>query len=205
VSGYDDIMHYMGHDVETPITVIDKLLAATILRIIPRWITPNQFTVVRFVCIPFIIILLLRGEYFYSFILFAFAALTDAIDGALARTRGQITLWGKAADPFADKLLIGSVTLILVSQYIGVWQALALVFIEGCIVARSLTYMAIGKWDRIGARGSGKIKMVLQTIALLLLFVYILVGAPWLLAVATVVFYISLVASLVSLLFYVSA
>ena len=55
-------------------TVIDGMLAATVLPFFPRYVTPNQITVFRFVTIPFIIWFLLAGYYISATILFLFSA-----------------------------------------------------------------------------------------------------------------------------------
>ena len=93
----------------THITAIDRFFAAAILPLIPRFMSPNRITIFRFASIPVIIFLLLADYYLAGTILFFFSALSDALDGALARTKHRITKWGIVADPIADKLLIGSV------------------------------------------------------------------------------------------------
>ncbi len=70
---------------------------------------PNIITVARVVAAPLLFALILGGSFsqlVLAFILFVTAALSDLWDGYLARRRGQITDFGKLADPIADKLLI---------------------------------------------------------------------------------------------------
>ena len=76
------------------VTKTDILLDSTFLRFIPRWMTPNHFTILRFISIPLLITILLADYMVIGTILFAISAFSDAIDGALARTRNQITNWG---------------------------------------------------------------------------------------------------------------
>lgn len=70
---------------------------------------PNVITVVRFVAAPVIFALILSGGFgqlILAFVIFVSAGVSDIWDGYLARRRGQITDFGKLADPLADKLLV---------------------------------------------------------------------------------------------------
>ena len=73
---------------------IDRLLEKTILKIIPKKVTPNQVTIFRFITIPILIVLLFFENYRIGIVLFVISAFSDAVDGALARTRKKITTWG---------------------------------------------------------------------------------------------------------------
>jgi phosphatidylglycerophosphate synthase len=86
-------------------------LAKTVLRLIPRSVQPNHLTIARFWLIPFVAYFLFFGNYRIGLFVFILTALTDGIDGALARTRGQITEWGRLYDPVADKLLVATAVL----------------------------------------------------------------------------------------------
>ena len=175
----------------------DDILSHTVLRLIPRSVTPNSVTIVRFICVPIVISLLLSESYGWAAIVFALAAFTDALDGAMARTRGQITFWGKVADPLADKLLIGATALILVSRFVGLDVAALVVGIELLLIIRALYRHKNGR--DAGANAMGKVKMVLQSLALLTLFAYAIYGAPLLLAVAMVGLAFAILVALASL------
>ena len=101
------------------VTPVDKMLDVSFLRLIPEWVTPNHVTIFRFLSIPLLIALLLADYTDLAAILFVVSAFSDAVDGALARTRKKITKWGIVNDPLADKLLIGSVVAIIVTKYIS--------------------------------------------------------------------------------------
>src|SRR3989338_2865390 len=105
------------------LTLTDKILKRTLLPFIPRYVTPNSVTWFRFVSIPFVGYLLVQEQYFPGLILFFISSFSDAVDGALARTRDQVTEWGKTYDPFADKLLIGTAVFILVSRFLNAYLA----------------------------------------------------------------------------------
>ena len=183
------------------VTVIDRVIDALFLGFFPKSVTPNQITVFRFVTIPFIIGLLLSAHYTSAAILFLFSAFSDALDGALARTTKQITPWGILADPLADKLLIGSVGLILISKFLS-WQlALVIVIIE---VFTVLSAYARYKGKAMPAKSAGKIKMVFQCFGLIFLFFHVLFGGALWLWLSFVALIIGVVFALLSLLLYKS-
>ena len=69
---------------------------------------PNFFSILRIVSIPLFIILLSYDQHIAAFIVFGFAAFTDALDGFIARVFKQKTALGAYLDPIADKLLLTS-------------------------------------------------------------------------------------------------
>ena len=78
--------------------------------------TPNKLTILRIILIPIFVVLYyinFDGWFYWSAAIFIIAAITDTIDGQLARRTGQVTDFGKFADPIADKLLVMSALLIL--------------------------------------------------------------------------------------------
>lgn len=74
---------------------------------------PNVITFLRLILVPFIIWQLLIGEFLSGFILFSIAGVSDFVDGWLARRLKIVTTIGAYMDPVADKLLMGSVYLVL--------------------------------------------------------------------------------------------
>lgn len=177
--------------------IVDTFLNYTVLRFIPDVVSPNSVTIVRFLSVPVVAWLLLEQNYAWGALVFALAAFTDALDGAMARTRGRITHWGKIADPFADKLLIGSTALILVTRFVSLEIAVAIVSIELLLISRA-AYLYSHK-RRAGANAMGKVKMVLQSVALLSLFVYATTGISFYLSLALYGLYAAILAALVSL------
>src|SRR3990167_8132036 len=115
-------------------TIMDELLAATFLKCFPTSVKPNQLTVFRFITVPFVLILLWNEVYIGGIILFTISAFSDALDGAMARTRNQITDWGKVYDPLADKLLIGLSAMIVVGRELSLPLALTMIFLEVVII-----------------------------------------------------------------------
>ena len=184
-----------------PLTFTDKLLVPTFVKLIPRVVSPNQVTLFRFASIPFVIGLLLYGLYPYALALFAISAFSDALDGALARSRGQVTEWGKLYDPLADKLLVGSVAIMLVSKYLSPYLTFAIILSEILLIANAY-YRKKMRHIVIEAHVSGKIKMILQSVSLILLFIYTIVPLSSLLVVSTIMFSLALVFAIISLFIY---
>lgn len=178
---------------------IDFFLDKTFLKLIPNSVTPNQMTLFRFATIPFVLGLLLAKFYLLGTILFSISAFSDALDGARARTTGHITSWGILADPLADKLLIGLTAIILVSQFIGLWLAFLIIFLELALVF-SAYHRYKGKV--VPAKISGKIKMILQSFGLGFLLLFVMIGNPILLLIATYLLYGAVLCALLSLFVY---
>jgi phosphatidylglycerophosphate synthase len=95
----------------------DYVMKVLILPLIPKIVQPNHVTVLRFLLTPVVLWLLFTEQYAWGVPVFIFAAATDAIDGSLARVRKQVTPWGIFFDPIADKLLIGSVAMLVALQH----------------------------------------------------------------------------------------
>ncbi|MEI7777064.1 MAG: CDP-alcohol phosphatidyltransferase family protein [bacterium] len=163
----------------------DKLLAKYFLPLLPGSLTPNQVTVFRFFTIPFVIFLLVHQYYISSFWLFAASAFSDAVDGASARTTHRVTSWGKIADPLADKLLVGSTAVIIISKFISPWFAALIVIMELLIIGR---YWLEYKHKKVvGAKVPGKIKMILQCLGVLFLFLFIIFHNPIFVTISVIV------------------
>lgn len=186
-------------DYLTRVTVFDRFFAATILPLFPRFVSPNRITIFRFISIPFVLFLLIAEYNLAGTILFVLAALSDALDGALARTEHRITKWGIVADPIADKLLIGSVALLAVWTQLGWPLALTLVSIE-LILAGSAYFRYRGKL--MPARTVGKIKMTLQCIGVGFVLLFGVVPNPALLLIGQYILYAAIIFGLLSLFVY---
>ncbi len=181
------------------ITVTDRFFQHTLLWLFPISVRPNFLTVFRIISIPFIIFFLLHDNYILGLCLFALAALSDAIDGAIARTRHQITDWGIVFDPLADKILIGAVGLIVVTKLISPLLAGLIIDLEILLLVSSY-FRFRGKL--MPAKMTGKIKMILQSVGVGLLLLFLVTGWASLIIVATYLLYLSLVFSILSLFVY---
>lgn len=182
-------------------TIFDKILAVIILPFIPKSVSPNNITAFRFATIPFVIYFLVVGDFKWGIILFAISAFSDAVDGALARTRNQVTDWGKMYDPLADKLLIGSVAAIVVSKYLGHALAFGIIFLELMIMTVAF-YRKKYRGVEIKAKLAGKIKMILQSVGVFLVLAFIVFQNPFLLDVAQYFLYPSIFFAILSFIVY---
>ena len=132
---------------------------------------PNLLTFLRILLIPVFTLLFLTPTPLRSImaaIVFVVASLTDLLDGYLARRWGQITKLGKLLDPIADKLLILPALLLLVEFHrLSAWIAIVLIGRE--LVMTGLRAIASSEGIIITAERSGKYKLVIQVIAVVLL------------------------------------
>jgi cardiolipin synthase len=95
----------------------------------PRWLTlPNLLTLARLALTPFIVQAILDGRASRALTLFLMAAMTDAIDGWLARISDSATQFGAYLDPIADKVLMSGIFLALGAGQFVPWWFVAIVF-----------------------------------------------------------------------------
>jgi len=132
---------------------------------------PNFITLVRILLIPVFVLLFLTPTADRSLsaaVVFVVAAITDLLDGYIARRTGQVTKLGKLLDPVADKLLVLSALILLLN--IDRVSALAAILVIAREVAVSgIRAIAAGEGMIIAAETTGKYKMALQVVAITLL------------------------------------
>lgn len=88
---------------------------------------PNRLTILRVLMIPLCLLFVMLGIYLPAAIVFALAALTDFLDGYLARRDKLVTNFGKFADPVADKILVLCVMIAMLAKGIYPWWAVCIV------------------------------------------------------------------------------
>jgi CDP-diacylglycerol---glycerol-3-phosphate 3-phosphatidyltransferase len=189
----------MGHGTKQPAVqrVVDAFVRRAFLWAIPRRVLPNHVTIVRFVLTPVVVLLFVLDQVPAAVVAFVIAAATDFIDGAMARSRDQVTPLGTTIDPIADKLLIGAMLACvgwgyLVVKVIVVALALELVFVV-------VNYLANRRNGRVlGANWFGKTKMILQVLGVGLFLLARLLGLDTLVTVSLWLLWASLVLAVVS-------
>ena len=148
------------------IAIVLMLITLFVLSVIPGWRTIELGN--TGINLVFLII----------FVFFALASFTDYLDGHLARKNNQVTDLGKFLDPVADKLLINSIVIFLVAPSVfapyipgelhqvsfSVWCAIILVARD--IVVDALRFIAANKGKVIAANIFGKLKTVLEMVAI---------------------------------------
>lgn len=132
---------------------------------------PNTLTFLRILLVPVYIGLFstptaVRSAWAAS--IFGLAALTDWLDGYIARRRGQVTKIGRLFDPIADKFLVISGLVLLVQfQRIAAWLAIALIVRD--LAVTGIRFVSASRGIIIAAGTLGKYKVVLQIIAIIIL------------------------------------
>jgi CDP-diacylglycerol---glycerol-3-phosphate 3-phosphatidyltransferase len=134
---------------------------------------PNVLTVLRILLVPVLVVALTtetkNGDTLAA-IVFALAAITDGLDGYIARSRKSITTFGKVMDPIADKMLIAAALIALVSlERLAAWVAMVIIAREFAV--SSLRVAAAAEGAIIPASILGKIKTVIQVVTVMALIV----------------------------------
>lgn len=130
---------------------------------------PNKLTVIRVLAIPLFLFFLYVSKGIFRFLpllIFAAAAVTDAIDGHIARRDNLITDFGKFMDPLADKLLTASAFIAFVEiDYLSSWVVVLIISRE--FLVSGFRTLAASKGVTIAANPWGKIKTVFQMVLIL--------------------------------------
>ena len=154
---------------------------------------PNALTILRLCLVPVFAWLLLRDggddqtSRVWAAVVFLGASLTDLVDGEIARRQGQVTTFGKVADPIADKALTG--TALVGLSYLGElpWWVTVVILIRE-IGVTLLRFWVIRRGVIPASRG-GKAKTVAQMVAILM---YLLPLTGWLVTAREVVMGVAL-------------
>lgn len=170
---------------------------------------PTLLTLLRILVIPLLVVvyyLPLQSKYLICALLFGAAALTDWLDGYLARRWNQMTPFGAFLDPVADKLMVAVALGVLIEAYASWLMTLpALV-----IIGREIVISALREWmAEIGARASvavswiGKVKTTFQMLAIFLLL--LTPPATWISWFGLLLLYIAALLTLWSMITYLRA
>ena len=173
---------------------------------------PNALTIMRILLIPVLVVVFYLPFQHHLIVaagIFALAAVTDWIDGYLARRMGQVTAFGAFLDPVADKLMVSIALVLLVERHDTILFTLA-----ACvIIGREIVISALREWmAELGQRTSvavsyvGKVKTAFQMIAIIgLLAIDPNTDESWLLALCYLMLYAAAVLTLWSMFIYLRA
>jgi CDP-diacylglycerol--glycerol-3-phosphate 3-phosphatidyltransferase len=147
-----------------------------------------------------------QSSHLLAAILFSIASLTDWLDGFLARKLNQTSEFGAFLDPIADKLLVAIILIMLVSIYPSLLLA------AGIIIAREILVSALREWmaakglrDKVAVKFSGKLKTMVQMLAIIILLLANPNLPEWLLMLGYGLIYLAAVLSISSAMQYFRA
>ena len=165
---------------------------------------PNKLTVLRVIMIPFFVAALLydgganQNMRYVAAALFIIASLTDMLDGKIARKYNLVTNFGKFMDPLADKLLVCSALICMIElRELPAWMVIIIISRE--FIISGFRLVASDNGVVIAASYWGKFKTTFQMIGVVLLIFNI----PALSMVTTIVIWIALALTVISLVDYV--
>lgn len=127
---------------------------------------PNILTIIRFILIPFIFTSVINKHFLAALIIFTVSALTDVLDGFIARKFNYITDIGKLLDPLADKLTQISLLLSLAILGILPWWIFAIVFIKELVMVISASVLYSKDDVVVYSKWYGKLATVLFYLAI---------------------------------------
>ena len=175
--------------------------------------TPNVVTLSRIVLIPLIIAIFYVPDDWLSFsgknmaatAIFIFAAVTDWLDGYLARKLNQMSAFGAFLDPVADKLIVvGALIVLLKEGRVDAVVALIIVGREIAISALREWMATVGQAKSVAVAFIGKLKTVVQMVAIPLLLLYDdeLLGVVNCSVLGTILINVAAVLTVISMLYY---
>ncbi len=142
---------------------------------------PNKLTVIRVLAIPFFLFFLYVSKGIFRFLpllIFVAAAVTDAVDGYIARRDNLITSFGKFMDPLADKLLTASAFIAFVEiGYLSSWVVVLIISRE--FLVSGFRTLAASRGVTIAANPWGKIKTIFQMVLIIVILLNYTGYAPF--------------------------
>ena len=161
----------------------------------------NKLTVLRIIMVPFFLVFISIESIPYGVEIatgiFILAALTDKLDGYIARSRNMVTDFGKFMDPLADKLLVTAALIALTNmRIVPAW--IVVVIISREFAVSGLRTLAANKGVVIAASWWGKIKTVIQFLAIIVALVNIIMESSVLTNITSVTIYVAAIITIIS-------
>lgn len=172
---------------------------------------PNLITLLRIILAPVLVIVFylpIPGAHFASAAIFVLAALSDWLDGYIARSYGLTSRLGAFLDPVADKIIVAIALVMLVGEH----SSQLIVIPAMVIIVREIVVSGLREWmAEVGSRASvavsyiGKCKTALQMIAITILILSSQSSAGWIFMLGGVLLYLSAVLTIWSMMLYLKA
>jgi cardiolipin synthase len=175
----------------------DRLMARTILPLIPPSVTPNHITILRLLLTPVTVWLVYARQYDVAIPFFLLVAFTDAVDGSLARVTDRVTEWGMVWDPVADKILIVAIALVLLFRHFSPEVAVVIFGLEAAFLVGGYYWKRKGLI--VSANVWGKFKMITQVLGIALFLLFLDTGFAPLVPASYAAFGLATVFALISL------
>ncbi|MEW8993487.1 CDP-diacylglycerol--glycerol-3-phosphate 3-phosphatidyltransferase [Clostridium sp.] len=160
----------------------------------------NKLTVLRMILVPIFLICAMVDTTTANIIalsIFIVASVTDKLDGYIARSRNQITNFGKFMDPLADKLLVTCALILLVEKgIVAAWVVVVIIARE--FIVSGLRTLAASQGVVIAASNWGKLKTVIQMIAIIMGLLSLVYNPEWLNITTQVTIYLAAVITIIS-------
>ncbi len=163
---------------------------------------PNILTIIRFILIPFIFMSVIFHHYLIGLVIFTISAITDILDGYIARKYNYITDIGKLIDPLADKLTQIFLLLALSILNILPWWILAIVFVKECVMVISASFLYKRKDVVVYSKWYGKMATTLFYLAIIfsLIINQFNIALPF--RIDLYLYYLAILATIFSLIMY---
>lgn len=163
---------------------------------------PNILTIIRFIFIPFIFTSVVNNDYLVALIIFTISAITDILDGYIARKYNYITDLGKLIDPLADKLTQVSLLLSLSILKILPWWIFAIVFIKECVMVISASLLYKRKDVVVYSKWYGKLATVLFYLAIVVSLIVNQFRVQMPFRIDLYLYYLAILSTIFSLIMY---
>lgn len=169
---------------------------------------PNKLTIMRVILIPFFVFFMLAPYFegygnYIAVAIFIVASLTDMLDGKIARKYNLVTNFGKFMDPLADKLLVCSAMICLIEKgSLASWIVIIIIARE--FIISGFRLIASDNGIVIAASYWGKFKTTFQMLMVIVIIFNINLQLGWLNILGTILIYVSLVLTVVSLIDYIA-
>ena len=179
-----------------------------------RWNIPNSLTMLRIALIPIFVGLFYlpagtlsqHESNLFATVVFALAAVTDWLDGYLARRLNQTSAFGAFLDPVADKLMVAAALIVLVEfSRVGAIVALIIIGREIAISALREWMAGVGSGSSVAVAAIGKVKTALQMAAILFLLYFDPIGGFNVHFAGTLLIYVAAFLTLLSMAYYLRA